>query len=173
MDSRKYQEQALATAIYPNKGKNLAYSVLGLNEESGEAFEKHQLRQTELFLKELGDVLWYVNATAFEIGSSLSDVFEHPSELLEDSDTDELLIYLFSQSAIISGRAKKVIRDNNGTITADKKLVIVQSLSNIISALILISKNVGSSLQEIADLNISKLQGRKSSGTLNGDGDVR
>lgn len=78
-----YQAEARKTAIYPNRGANLLYPVLGLNGEAGEVAEKtkkllrdHNGILTEEFrmemADELGDVLWYVSAICDELGLSMA-----------------------------------------------------------------------------------------------------
>ena len=84
-DFNTYQTRAWETAVYPNRGGNLAYTVLGLNGEAGEVAEKVKkiLRDHDgvvddaarhALAKELGDVLWYVAAVCSELGLSLADV---------------------------------------------------------------------------------------------------
>lgn len=83
-----YQAEALATAIYPEAGTGsplaLAYVGLGLG-EAGEVQGKIKkilrdnggvvTQQAEQDIKsELGDLLWYVAATAREFSIPLSDV---------------------------------------------------------------------------------------------------
>lgn len=85
----KYSKAAWETAIYPSKGRNVIYPALGLVGEAGEVSEKvkkawrrrryisclHQeigLRNS--VAKELGDVLWYINALAVEFGLSLEEI---------------------------------------------------------------------------------------------------
>lgn len=80
-----YEKLISETAIYPEAGQgtrlSLAYTSLGLTGESGEVAEKIKKwirKGNELdkraVVKELGDVLWYVTATAKELGYSLQDV---------------------------------------------------------------------------------------------------
>jgi NTP pyrophosphatase (non-canonical NTP hydrolase) len=80
-----YAAFADRTAVYPSRGSNMTYPTLGLCGESGEVAEKIKKlirdKGGELsaearmeIAKELGDVLWYVNAICFEIGVNLSDV---------------------------------------------------------------------------------------------------
>ncbi len=85
MDFNEYQKKAEETAVYPNKGKNFIYPVLGLVGESGEVAEKIKkvLREKRGIVdnktkrevkKELGDVLWYVSQVAAELGISLDEL---------------------------------------------------------------------------------------------------
>ena len=86
-----YQAEALSTAIYPEAGTGsplaLAYVGLGLGEageiqgkikkvlrDSGGVLDQ---RTREAIRAELGDLLWYVAATAQEISVPLSDVANH------------------------------------------------------------------------------------------------
>ena len=83
-----YEYEALAKnfALYPEAGSGtplaLAYCALGLTGEAGEYSEKVKklIRDGKfdkpLALKELGDVLWYLTASAREMGYSLADVAE-------------------------------------------------------------------------------------------------
>ncbi len=87
MDFKTYQQQALTTAVYPQRGSNLAYPALGLNGEAGEVAEKVKkvLRDKggvldedsrQAIKKELGDVLWYVAAMCAEAGLEMDEVAE-------------------------------------------------------------------------------------------------
>jgi NTP pyrophosphatase (non-canonical NTP hydrolase) len=85
MDLNDYQQTALRTAIYPDRGANYVYPALGLVGEAGEVADKLKKvirdRQgvltddvRESVLKEVGDVLWYVAVLADELGSDLATV---------------------------------------------------------------------------------------------------
>lgn len=81
-----YEEVITETALYPDAGRGseraLTYAALGLTGESGEYAEKVKkyLRDgvfdKRLAAKELGDVLWYLTASAKELGYSLQDIAE-------------------------------------------------------------------------------------------------
>jgi len=84
-DFDKYQKEALSLAVYPDLGRNIIYPTLGLVGESGEVAEKVKklLRDSngvvsdefkQAIKKELGDVMWYLSALAFELGFELSDI---------------------------------------------------------------------------------------------------
>jgi len=95
MNFEDYTKKAALTAIYPRKLKpdyhynyslpGLMYVILGLGGEVGELLGKvkkilrdnNGLMNEEIqvsLIKELGDVLWYLDRAAYEIGSSLEEV---------------------------------------------------------------------------------------------------
>lgn len=83
----KYQEFALTTAIYPNRGQNIVYPTLGLVGEAGEVAEKVKkiIRDKDgvaddsarkATALELADVCWYMATLASELGYKLSEIFQ-------------------------------------------------------------------------------------------------
>lgn len=85
MTFEEYEKLAAKTAIYPKRGNNLFYPVLGLTGEAGEVAEKFKklIRDKNYKIdaefkdavkKELGDVLWYIAAICFELGISMEEV---------------------------------------------------------------------------------------------------
>lgn len=82
----EYEKLAQQFALYPDAGTGsplaLAYTALGLGGESGEYSEKVKklIRDGKfdkpLAAKELSDVLWYLTASAKELGYTLSDIAE-------------------------------------------------------------------------------------------------
>jgi NTP pyrophosphatase (non-canonical NTP hydrolase) len=93
----EYQRRALETAQYPNVGSNLIYPAMGLAGESGEYCDKIKkmwrnkgvmdasmltIQERIEMVKELGDALWYIAASAKELDVDLSTVaFENLSKL--------------------------------------------------------------------------------------------
>jgi NTP pyrophosphatase (non-canonical NTP hydrolase) len=103
MNFHEYQEFALVTASYPSvEGvgtHNLVYPAMGLAGEAGEYLDKvkknwrnhNSMTSKNLtpcdkkeFAKELGDVLWYLSASASELGYTLSDIAEMNIAKLKD-----------------------------------------------------------------------------------------
>ncbi len=85
MNFEEYQRKSRETAIYPLKGNNFIYPLLGLVGESGEVAEKIKkaLRDSQGIIdekrkleikKELGDVLWYLAQLATELNLSLDEI---------------------------------------------------------------------------------------------------
>ncbi len=83
----EYQKLAGRTAKYPGRDEDMVapYPALGLAGEAGEVCEhikksirddggQISARRREALKKELGDVLWYVAAVAYELDLELSDV---------------------------------------------------------------------------------------------------
>ena len=89
MNFDEYQEKALETAEYPNVGSNLVYPAMGLAGEAGEYCDKVKkmwrnkgvmdvsrltIGERIEMVKELGDILWYIAASAKELDVDLSTV---------------------------------------------------------------------------------------------------
>lgn len=85
----EYQTQAISTLTgdhgYGDVSAELMAQILGLVGESGEVAEKFKKivrdkegklseQDKQELLKELGDLLWYVNAVSVLLGSSLAEV---------------------------------------------------------------------------------------------------
>jgi NTP pyrophosphatase (non-canonical NTP hydrolase) len=88
MELNEFQKRALSTAVYPDQGNNLPYAVLGLAGEAGELAGKAKKvirddggiltpERREAMIKELGDALWYVADTAFELNITLEAVAQN------------------------------------------------------------------------------------------------
>jgi NTP pyrophosphatase (non-canonical NTP hydrolase) len=90
----EYEKLAQRFALYPEAGLGstmaLAYTALGLSGESGEYTEKVKklirdgVLDKALAVKELSDVLWYLTASANELGYTLKDVAEINIVKLQD-----------------------------------------------------------------------------------------
>lgn len=116
MTVQEYQTIIEKTAIFPKKQVGLAYCGLGLTGEAGEVADKiKKLYRDEDFgsyenfkdfefvdkkaareikenlVKELGDVLWYLSATANELGVSLEYIMQQNyDKLIKRRETNTL-----------------------------------------------------------------------------------
>lgn len=79
----EFQNEALKTSIYPNRGtiSGLSYATLGLCGESGEVANKVKKAIRDgadpfAAAQELADVLWYCAAVADELGTDLDRIAE-------------------------------------------------------------------------------------------------
>ncbi len=93
MNFDEYQTKARSTAVYPDIDNNLTYPVLGLSGEAGEVANKVKkiyrdrggivsAEDRAALCGELGDVLWYVAAVAWELQLPLGDVVSASLEKL-------------------------------------------------------------------------------------------
>lgn len=72
-----------------------------------------------------------------------------------------------------SDKIKKVIRDNNGKFTYEKKQEIAKEIGDVLWYCAALANDIDYSLDEIGELNIGKLHSRKVRNKLNGSGDNR
>jgi NTP pyrophosphatase (non-canonical NTP hydrolase) len=95
----EYQTAALASASYPSLGHNMVYPSLGMVGEAGEVAEKvkkywrnHGVTdasgltagQRQELGKEIGDVMWYCAALAWELGLKLDEIGQGNIDKLTD-----------------------------------------------------------------------------------------
>jgi len=89
---KEYQRSAQTTKLYPDTTK-IWYPTLGLCGEAGEVAEKvkkffrdgtSEEEFKEVVKKELGDVLWYIQALATDLGFSLEEVAKTNIAKLKD-----------------------------------------------------------------------------------------
>lgn len=164
MTFEEYQKEAVK--FRTESANNEEYLTLGLIEEVGEAAGKLAKRRRDgvwdekAFIKELGDILWFVanladyydkeNGTKFS--DSLKDCF-----LLEvdddrfDDDIMRLLVYWVGY--FLDGEGWR--------------------LTDIVFGVGGIAKKHGYMLEQIAEINLAKLRDRAARGKIQGNGDER
>lgn len=187
MDFDEYQRMALTTAIYPDRGNNLAYPALGLGGEAGEICEKARgetWRECErrALAKELGDVIWYAALMADELGEKLGQVAA-PSGFNEYQEAclrsmkvcglADAVLGLASAAGGVCDKVKKMFRDDGGTLTDARRAAILAELGGVLEFVAAVASELGESLGRVAEMNIEKLMSRRRRGTIVGDGDDR
>lgn len=70
-------------------------------------------------------------------------------------------------------KVKKILRDDNGTITEEKKQAIAQELGDSLWYIAMICDELGLRMAQVANDNVTKLANRKFLGTISGEGDKR
>lgn len=73
----------------------------------------------------------------------------------------------------VADKVKKVIRDNGDEFTAEKKSEIAKEIGDVLWYCAPLSDDLGYSLNEIAEMNYTKLKSRQQRGKLGGSGDNR
>jgi NTP pyrophosphatase (non-canonical NTP hydrolase) len=80
---------------------------------------------------------------------------------------------LCGESGEVAEKVKKVLRDDNGVVSDAKRLEIKKELGDVLWYVSNISSELGLSLEEVAQLNLAKLQGRMNNNKVHGSGDNR
>ena len=80
---------------------------------------------------------------------------------------------LAGESGEVAEKVKKVIRDNAGVVSEDRKTLIEGELGDVLWYVAQIASELKISLDDVAKKNIEKLASRKERGKLSGSGDTR
>ncbi len=73
----------------------------------------------------------------------------------------------------VADKVKKIIRDNNGIIDAQKREELIKELGDAFWYLATLATELNTTLEEVAEKNILKIRDRKHRGVLHGEGDNR
>ncbi len=80
---------------------------------------------------------------------------------------------LMGESGEVAEKFKKLIRDKNGELTDEDKTEILKELGDVLWYVNSLSSLLGSSLEDVAKNNLSKVLSRKERGVTGGSGDNR
>src|SRR5688572_29206236 len=73
----------------------------------------------------------------------------------------------------VQGKIKKILRDDGGVVTQEKREQIGKELGDVLWYLARASTELGYDLSYLAEMNLDKLDDRKERGVLGGSGDNR
>lgn len=188
---QEYANKARETAIYPEACR-FTYPALGLAGEWGEVMDELHpgpglTAPRWKWMRELGDLLWYVVNAAFDVDLNLHDLAAAVTGGLR-SDTFEALCFQrltrhdrrdpFLKITVAIGQvaevAKKAIRDGYAEqLPLGKKSIVASALVAILAGICELCDKYDLSLDEIAAINNQKLLDRKERGKIQGDGSER
>jgi len=80
---------------------------------------------------------------------------------------------LAGESGEICEKIKKIIRDDDGKISDNKKQLIKEEMGDLLWYIASLGVELGLDMNDIAQCNIDKLLSRKKRGALRGSGDAR
>lgn len=90
---------------------------------------------------------------------------------------DDSIIYpafgLLSEAGEVAGKIKKTLRDFNGNFNVNQKHKIADELGDVLWYVAALANDLGYSLNDIANMNLEKLQSRSKRNMLQGSGDDR
>ena len=73
----------------------------------------------------------------------------------------------------IAEKVKKIIRDQNSTITDETRAEIAKEVGDVLWYLAVLADSMGVSLEDLAQANLAKLKSRQARGRITGNGDNR
>jgi NTP pyrophosphatase (non-canonical NTP hydrolase) len=80
---------------------------------------------------------------------------------------------LAGEAGEVADKLKKVLRDNDGVLTDTVRDAVAKELGDVLWYVSVLAYEMDYSLDEIARINIDKLDSRKERGVLSGSGDNR
>lgn len=80
---------------------------------------------------------------------------------------------LVGEAGEIANKVKKIIRDDNGELSFEKRVELVSELGDVLWYVANLASELKVDLDKVASTNINKLFGRKDRGALQGSGDDR
>jgi NTP pyrophosphatase (non-canonical NTP hydrolase) len=80
---------------------------------------------------------------------------------------------LSGEGGEIANKVKKILRDDQGVLTAEKADAIEKELGDVLWYIARVATEIGSDLNEIATANLAKLRDRADRGVIQGSGDNR
>lgn len=80
---------------------------------------------------------------------------------------------LTGEAGEVADKIKKIIRDDKGVLTNEKREALKGELGDVLWYLASLSRELGFTLDEVAEHNINKLASRHIRGKISGSGDDR
>jgi NTP pyrophosphatase (non-canonical NTP hydrolase) len=80
---------------------------------------------------------------------------------------------LAGEAGEVAEHAKKTIRDDGGTVSAERRAAMAKELGDVLWYVAQLASELGLDLDRIADANLEKLLSRQRRGVLSGSGDER
>jgi hypothetical protein len=155
MNFSDYQIASRATALYPDRDRNLWYPTLGLIGE----FHEWKLTQDPINRdKEAGDVAWYCAQICAELGETLDTAI---AQSLVNPD----------ESTVMMTLAESVKKWHRDGVAVDKRDRILSCVGWIWQQVV--QRETLAATIAILEANLAKLRDRQVRGVLHGSGDDR
>ena len=167
MTFEEYQKEAVK--FRTETANNEEYLTLGLIEEVGEAAGKLAkswrdcVWDEKAFIKELGDVLWFV--------ANLADYWDNGTNIFsgELADCFELAPYGVGDGG---DECAKALAYWAGAVVYDER-EYDDGLREIVYNLACLADIIDCTLEQVAEINLAKLRDRAARGKIQGNGDER
>lgn len=80
---------------------------------------------------------------------------------------------LCGEAGEVAEKVKKILRDENGNLTLQNIEKLTKEMGDVLWYLANLSTELNVSLEDVAQINLDKLQSRKDRNKIHGDGDER
>ena len=105
------------------------------------------------------------------------DIYQRAAYLTATYPPEKLIDYpalgLAGEAGEVVNQIKKIVRDDSGFLTNERKAKIVKELGDLLWYVAAVATDIGVSLTDVAAKNLAKLYDRQKRGTISGDGDNR
>jgi NTP pyrophosphatase (non-canonical NTP hydrolase) len=105
------------------------------------------------------------------------DISDYQTQAVKTAIYKHDVIYpalgLANEAGEVLGKIKKVLRDNDGDFTAEKREEIGAEIGDVLWYIAALARDLGIPLEKIAQDNLDKLNSRMARGVLGGSGDNR
>ena len=85
----------------------------------------------------------------------------------------EKVLGLVGEAGETADKIKKVLRNKNGIISDEDRIEIAKELGDTLWYTATVARYIGVSLEDVAKMNLEKLESRKQRNLLSGEGDNR
>lgn len=114
----------------------------------------------------------------YQMRAQKFDTFSYEDFLVAGAKVDNLgllekILGLMGESGEVCEKVKKVIRDEKGVASEEKKKEIVKEMGDVLWYLAMVSKYLGVKFEEVAKMNLKKLEDRLERNKIHGAGDNR
>lgn len=113
-----------------------------------------------------------MNLNEYQEKAAKFDLSE-PTMDLKSPGFVEKALGLVGEAGETADKIKKIIRDKNGIPTDDDKAEIAKELGDVLWYVSNLARYLNTSLEDIAKMNLDKLESRKKRNLLHGAGDNR
>ena len=91
----------------------------------------------------------------------------------EGSKINYPILGLVGEAGELANKYKKVLRDDNGILSEDKRQALIDELGDVLWYCAALAQDLDTNLDVVAQKNLEKLAARKAANTLKGSGDSR
>lgn len=122
-----------------------------------------------------------MNADEYQVAAQKTALYGNGAKsVAEDADASELVARLSYVALKLNGEAGevaehigKLIRDDEGLLTADRKLKLIKELGDVLWYCAALATELNVNLSGVMGLNLEKLASRQERGKLHGSGSDR